>query len=201
MKSGSPAFGTPEAQKAAVASGQLARHIGLPYRSSGSSTANSADAQGGVETMMNTYGAFLGGANIVMHTAGWQEGGLSASYEKFIIDIEMCQMIAEMCSPVRVDEATLAVDAITDVGPGGHFFGTAHTLERFETAFYQPEIFTRKTYEQWNEEGATRTDERATPMWQKIVADFEPPALDAAIVAELDGYVERRATEGGAAVE
>ncbi len=201
MKSGSPAFGTPEAQKAAFASGQLARHIGLPLRSSGSSAANGPDAQGGMETMMNTYGAFLGGANIIMHTAGWQEGGLSASYEKFVIDMEMCQMIAEMCHPVVVDEATLGVEAITDVGPGGHFFGTSHTMERYETAFYDPLLFTRWTYEQWSEEGSPSTGDRATALWQKILADYKAPPLDDAIAAELDDFVQRRISEGGAPVD
>ena len=201
MKSGSPAFGTPEAQKAAIASGQLARHIEVPFRSSGSSASTSVDAQGGVETMMNTYGAFLGGAHIVMHAAGWQEGGLSASYEKFIVDMEMCQMIAEMCRPLVVNESTLAVDAITEVGPGGHFFGTQHTLDRYADAFYQPLVFTRATFEQWVEEGSARADERATPIWQKILADFEAPPLNDAVRAELDEHVQRRVVAGGAAVE
>jgi len=201
MKSGSPAFGTPEAQKAAIASGQLARHIDVPFRSSGSSASTSVDAQGGVETMMNTYGAFLGGAHIVMHAAGWQEGGLAASYEKFIVDMEMCQMIAEMCRPLVVNEATLAVDAITEVGPGGHFFGTQHTLDRFADAFYQPLVFTRATFEQWSEEGSARADERATPIWQKILADFEPPPLEDAVRDQLSDFVQRRVAAGGAAVE
>lgn len=199
MKSGAPSFGTPEAQKAGIVSGQLARHIGLPWRSSGSSTSNTVDAQGGYETMMNMYGAVLGGANIVMHSAGWQEGGLTASYEKFILDAEMCQMIGEMCAPLVVDDATLALDAITDVGPGGHFFGTAHTLERFENAFYQPQVFSRANFEQWTEDGSLRADERATPIWQKILSEFEEPPIDGAIRTQLDDFVERRVSEGGAA--
>lgn len=199
MKSGSPSFGTPEGQKAALASGQLARHTGLPWRSSGSSTSNVVDAQGGYETMMNIYGAFLGGANIVMHAAGWQEGGLTASYEKFITDIEMCQMIAEMCAPLVVDENTLAVDAITEVGPGGHFFGTAHTLERFETAFFQPQVFSRANFEQWTEEGSTRSDERATTIWQQVLRDYEAPSLDSSVHDAMEAFVARRIAEGGAA--
>lgn len=199
MKSGSPAFGTPEAMKGALASGQLARHVGLPWRSSGSSASNSVDAQAGYETMMNTYGAFLAGANWVMHSAGWQEGGLSASYEKFIVDIEMCQMIAEVCTPIKVDDAELALDAITEVGPGGHFFGVGHTLERFETAFYPPVVFSRTNHEQWIEEGSRGTDERATAVWKKVLADFEPPPIDDAVRASLDDFVDRRTSEGGAA--
>lgn len=199
MKSGSPAFGTPEAMKGAFASGQLARHVGLPWRSSGSSASNAVDAQGGYETMMNTYGAFMGGANWIMHAAGWQEGGLTASFEKFVVDIEMCQMIAEMCRPVAVDDAELALDAITDVGPGGHFFGTQHTLDRFENAFYQPLVFSRTTFEQWTEEGSRRTDERATAIWEAAVADFEPPPLGDDTRAAMTDFVERRIAEGGAA--
>jgi trimethylamine--corrinoid protein Co-methyltransferase len=199
MKSGSPAFGTPEAMKGALASGQLARHVGLPWRSSGSSASTSVDAQAGYETMMNTYGAFLAGSNWIMHSAGWQEGGLSASYEKFIVDIEMCQMLAEVCAPVAVDDDSLALDAITDVGPGGHFFGTQHTLDRFESAFYQPLVFSRTTYEQWVEEGCANAEERATAVWEKALADFEAPPLEEGARQSLVEFVERRTAEGGAA--
>jgi trimethylamine--corrinoid protein Co-methyltransferase len=199
MKSGSPAFGTPEAFKGALASGQLARHVGLPLRSSGSSASNTVDAQAGYETMLNTYGAFLGGANFVLHAAGWQEGGLSANYEKFILDIEMCQMLAENCQPILVDDDELALGAISEVGPGGHFFGVDHTLERYETAFYQPTVFSRTNYEQWTEEGQRRTDERATPVWQKALVDYSPPPLEESVREEMSDFVERRVREGGAA--
>ena len=199
MKSGSPAFGTPEAIKGALASGQLARHIGVPWRSSGSSASTSVDAQAGYETMMNTFGALLGGANWIQHAAGWQEGGLAASFEKLIVDVEMCQMIAESLQPLAYDDAELALDAITEVGPGGHFFGTDHTLERFETAFYQPLVFSRATYEQWTEEGSRRADERAEDVWRQALADYEPPPLDAEVSAALDEFVDRRVAEGGAA--
>jgi len=197
MKSGSPAFGTPEAIKGALASGQLARHIGVPWRSSGSSASNAVDAQGGYETMMNTFGALLGGANWIMHAAGWQEGGLTASYEKFIVDIEMCQMIAETLTPLLVDDAELALDAITDVGPGGHFFGTQHTLDRFETAFYAPLVFSRANFEQWTEEGSLSVDERATAVWEQALESYEQPSLDEARLAALAEFVERRVAEGG----
>ncbi len=199
MKSGSPAFGTPEAMKGALASGQLARHIGVPWRSSGSSASNTPDAQGGYETMMNTFGALLGGANVILHTAGWQEGGLTASYEKFILDIEMCQMIAETLSPVVVDDAELALDAITEVGPGGHFFGTPHTLERFETAFYAPLVFSRANFEQWSDDGSLRADERATAVWEEALEAYERPPLDSDVEAAMVAFVEQRAAEGGAA--
>jgi trimethylamine---corrinoid protein Co-methyltransferase len=198
MRTGSPAFGTPEAVKAALASGQLARHIGLPWRSSGVNTANGPDAQAGYETMMNTVGALFGGANIVMHAAGWVESGLSASYEKLILDVEMLQMFAEIFRPVEVSEQELAVDAIRGVEPGGHFFGTTHTLERYERAFYDPMVFSRLSFEQWAEEGMPSAADRATKEWRRILAGFEPPPVDDAVREELDAFVERRTAEGGA---
>ncbi|MEM7091919.1 MAG: trimethylamine methyltransferase family protein [Actinomycetota bacterium] len=199
MKSGSPAFGTPEAFKGALASGQLARHVGLPWRSSGSSASTSVDAQGAYETMLNTWAAVLAGANWVFHAAGWQEGGLVASYEKFVADIEMCQMIAESLQPVVVDDTTLALDAITEVGPGGHFFGVDHTLERFATAFYEPLLFSRATFEQWTEDGSMGADERATAVWKQALAEYEQPPIDDAVAAALSEFVDRRIAEGGAA--
>ena len=149
--------------------------------------------------MLNTYGALLGGANWVMHAAGWQEGGLVADYEKFVVDIEMCQMFAEICQPLVVDNASLALDAIDDVGPGGHFFGTQHTLDRFETAFYQPLVFGRTPFEQWVEEGSQRTDERATSVWRAVLDEYQPPPIDDDVVAAMQDFVERRIAEGGAA--
>ena len=199
MKSGSPAFGTPEAIKGALAGGQLARHVQIPWRSSGSSASNCVDAQAGYETMMNMFGAINGGANWIFHAAGWQEGGLTASYEKYVVDIEMCQMLAESMQPLVVDDDELALDAITEVGPGGHFFGVSHTIERFEKAFYQPIVFSRTNYEQWTEEGSRRCDERATPVWKKVLDDYEPPPLDDGTLAAMEDFVARRVGEGGAA--
>ncbi len=201
MKSGSPAFGTPEAVKGAMISGQMARHIEVPWRSSGASASNAVDAQGGYETMMNTFGALQAGANWIMHSAGWQEGGLTASYEKFIVDIEMCQMIAETFSPVAMSDDDLALDAITEVGPGGHFFGVGHTMARYEEAFYQPLVFSRSNFEQWTEDGSQRTDERATAIWKSTLADFEAPPLDDAVRQQIADFVDRRVSEGGAAPE
>lgn len=201
MKSGSPAFGTPEAVQGAVATGQLARHIGLPWRSSGSSTSPIEDAQGAAETMINLQGALRGGANLVMHSAGWQEGGLCASYEKFILDVEILQIIAESWQPVVVDEAELAYDAIAEVEPGGHFFGSQHTLDRFETAFHQPLVSTRENYEQWVENGSLDARTRANAVWKQQLGDFEPPEMDDGIHEELLEFVDRRIAEGGAAVD
>ena len=123
MRSGAPAFGTPEAFKAAVASGQLARHLGLPWRSSGVNTSNTPDTQSAYETMINMFGALQGGANMIIHAAGWLESGLSASYEKFVLDVEMLQILAEAFLPIEVSEAEIGLDAIAGVAPGGHFFG------------------------------------------------------------------------------
>ncbi len=198
MRSGAPAFGTPEAMKGALASGQLARHINLPWRSSGSSTSNTEDAQGGYETMMNMYGAVLGGANMIVHAAGWQEGGLCASYEKFILDVEMLQMIAESFSPIDMAHDELAYDAIATVPPGGHFFGTEHTSTRYATAFYEPIVFTRQSFGQWADAGSTTAAERASSVAKSALAAFAAPPIDDAIVAELDDFVGRRISEGGA---
>jgi trimethylamine--corrinoid protein Co-methyltransferase len=198
MKSGSPAFGTPEAMKAAFASGQLARHIGVPWRSSGSSSSNSVDAQAGYETMMNTFGALFGGANWIHHSAGWQEGGLTASYEKFIVDIEMCQMIAEMFRPLSVDAGELAVEAIRGVEPGGHHFGTAHTLERYQSAFYQPMVFSRANFEQWTEQGSPTTEQRAAEIVPTVLARCSDPELAEVTRTALFDFVASREAAGGA---
>jgi trimethylamine--corrinoid protein Co-methyltransferase len=198
MRSGSPAFGTPEAVKAALASGQLARRIGLPWRSSGVSTSNAPDAQAGYETMMNMMGAVFGGANQIVHAAGWVESGLAASFEKFILDVEMVQMFAEIFRPLASTDDDLAREAISTVDPGRHFFDSPHTLERYASAFYEPIVFSRRNYEQWAEEGAPTAAERASKVWRSVVADFEAPPIDAAIREELDEFVARRTAEGGA---
>jgi len=198
MRSGAPAFGTPEAVKAALASGQLARHIGLPWRSSGSCTSIVADSQAGYETMMNMMGAVLGGANMILHAAGWVESGLSASFEKFVLDVEMVQMFAEVFQPLAASAEDIAADAISSVEPGGHFFGTEHTLERYDTAFYEPIVFSRDNFGQWEESGSPTATERANAVWKQVVADFEPPPIDDAVREELDDFIERRTAEGGA---
>ncbi len=198
MRSGAPAFGTPEAFKAAVASGQLARRVGLPWRSSGVSTSNTSDAQGGYETMMNLFGALLGGANMIIHAAGWLESGLSASYEKFILDVDMLQMIAESFQPIDTAASEIGLEAIAAVNPGGHFFGTDHTLQRFRSAFYEPIVFDRSNFEQWVEAGSPDAAQRANTVWKSVLADFEAPPLDDSVSAELADYVGRRVAEGGA---
>jgi trimethylamine--corrinoid protein Co-methyltransferase len=199
MRSGSPAFGTPEAAKASIASGQLARFLGVPWRSQAASTSNLEDAQAGYETMVSMMACVMGGANFVMHAAGWQEGGLTASLEKFVLDVEMLQIVAEMFQPVTITDDDLAVESIAGVAPGGHFFGTAHTLERFESAFHEPTVFTRQNFGQWVEQGSTSAAQRANTTWRRWLADYEQPPMDDGCRAALDDFVARRIAEGGAA--
>lgn len=201
MKSGSPAFGTPEYTKAAFASGQLARHYGLPLRSSGVTASNAPDAQAAYEMQMSLWGALMGGTNLLLHGAGWLESGLTASAEKFVMDVEMLQMFAELFKPLEVDEATLAVDVIAEVGPGGHFFGTQHTLERFEKAFYSPLLSDWRNFETWQDSGAVDATQRANRIYKETIASYEPPALDPVRLEEVDAFIARRTEEGGANIE
>jgi len=198
MKSGAPAFGTPEYARAAFASGQLARRYRLPYRSSNANASNVVDAQAAYESEMSLWGAVMGHANMVMHGAGWMEGGLCASFEKMVLDAELLQMMAEFLSPVAVNEETLALDAIREVGPGGHFFGAAHTLARYETAFYAPMLSDWSNFENWQDAGARTATERAHTIYKKILAAYEAPPLQAERREELDAFVARRKDEGGA---
>ena len=198
MKSGSPAFGTPEYVKAAYGAGQMARHLGLPWRSSNATASNTPDAQSAHESQMSLWGALLGGCNFILHAAGWLEGGLTASYEKFILDVEMLQMFAEIFLPVGADPPDLAVEAVAEVGAGGHFFGCAHTMERYRSAFYSPLVSDWRNYGTWAEDGAKTATERASTIWRDTLNRYTPPARDAAVVEALDDYVARRTLAGGA---
>ncbi len=195
MRTGSPAFGTPEYVKAAFATGQLARRYGLPWRSSNVTGSSVVDAQAAYESEMAVWGAVMGGVNLLYQGAGWLEGGLTASFEKLIVDAEILQMMAEVLVPFEVDEASLAVDALADVGPGGHFFGSAHTLERYETAFYRPLLSDWRNFETWQEDGARTATERANGIWKQLLAAYVEPAMDPAVRAELDAFVVRRTAE------
>ena len=201
MKSGAPAFGTPEYVKAAFASGQLARRYGLPWRSSNVNASNAPDAQAAYESQMALWGALMGGANIMMHGAGWLEGGLTASFEKFIIDIEMLQGFAQLFQPVPCDEDALGLAAVREVGPSGHYFGAAHTLERYETAFYEPLLSDWRNFETWQEDGAKDATMRAHLIYKDRLARYEPPPIDEAVREELEAFVARRTAEGGADLE
>ena len=197
MRSGAPAFGTPENAKANVASGQLARRYRLPYRTSNASASNAADAQGAYETEMALWGAILGHGNLIYHAAGWQEGGLTASFEKFILDIEMLQLMVEFLKPIVVDDAELGFEAIRGVRSGGHFFGEPHTMERYEHAFYQPLVSNWMNYESWQLAGARDATARATEIWKRALNEYEEPSLDPAVREALDDYVGRRREEIG----
>ena len=198
MKSGSPAFGTPEYVKAAFGAGQLARFLGLPWRSSNATASNIPDAQSAYESQMSLWGALFGGCNFVLHAAGWLESGLTTSYEKFILDIEMLQMFAEVFQPVGAAPADLALEAVAEVGAGGHFFGCAHTMERYRSAFYAPLVSDWRNAGQWAEDGAKTATERATGIWQSELRRYVAPARDPAVVEALDAFVARRKEEGGA---
>jgi trimethylamine--corrinoid protein Co-methyltransferase len=197
MRSGAPAFGTPENAKANIAGGQLARRYRLPYRTSNASASNAADAQGAYETQMSLWGAILGHGNLVYHAAGWQEGGLTASFEKLVLDVEMLQMMVEFLKPIAVDESELGFDAIKGVPTGGHFFGEPHTMQRYEHAFYRPLVSNWQNFENWQIGGARDATQRATEIWKKALSEYREPLLDPAIREALDAYVEMRRSEIG----
>ncbi len=198
MKSGAPAFGTPEYMKAQIAGGQLARRYHLPYRTSNTCAANAVDAQAAYESVFSLWGAIQSGGNFILHGAGWLEGGLRCSYEKTILDIDLLQMVAEFLTPLDLSDEALAVDAIRSVGPGGHFFGTQHTQDRYRTAFYAPIISDWRNFETWAEAGSPTAVEKANRVWKERLASYEKPYMDPAIEEELDAFVEKRRLEGGA---
>ena len=200
MKTGAPAFGTPEYMRATQMTGQMARFYGLPVRSSGVCTSNVPDGQAMWETSNSLWAAVQSGTNVVYHAAGWLEGGLIASPEKFVMDCEVLQMIQRYFEPDiwATGDDDIAVDAIQEVGSDGHFFGIQHTQDRYETAFYQPFISDWSNYEGWAAKGAVWTAERAHNLSRQILNEFEAPPMDAAIREELDAFVDRRVSEGGA---
>ncbi len=197
MQSGSPAFGTPEYVRTAMVGGQLARRYGIPFRSSNVCAANALDMQAAYESVFSLWGAIMGGVNFLMHGAGWMEGGLHASLEKMLLDADLLQMVAKMLEPVVVDEATLAVDTIAEVGPGGHFFGTQHTQDRFRDAFYRPILSDWRNYESWEEAGRPTADQKAKRLVGQYLDAYQPPAMDPETKAELRAFVDRRVAEGG----
>lgn len=199
MKSGSPAFGTPEHMKASLAAGQLAKLTGLPWRCASGSAANIADAQAANENQFGLWGCMLAGATITVHAAGWLEGGLSVSYEKLITDLEVLQMIAEMCHDTSAEDAEIGLDALAEIQPGGHFFSVAHTMERYQTEFYQPLAADWSNFGTWTERGAKDASQRATGIWQKILETAPPLSHDENRLEALERYIEKRTNEGGAA--
>ena len=197
MKSGAPAFGTPEYMKAALLGGQLARRYGLPYRSSNACAANTLDAQAAYESVFSLWGAIMGGTNLLMHGAGWMEGGLQASFEKMVLDADLLGMVAAFLRPVGVDPEELALDAIREVGPGGHFFGCAHTQARYRSAFFAPMLSDWRNHEAWREAGAPTAYDAAHRIYREKLAAFVAPPIDPAVREELTAFVARRKEEGG----
>lgn len=197
MKSGAPAFGTPEYMKSCIVGGQLTRRYRLPYRTSSTNAANSVDAQAAYETVFSLWGAIMGGGNMIQHAAGWLEGGLTASYEKFALDVDLLQMIEEYLKPLAMDEDALGLDAMREVGPGGHFFGAQHTLARYSDAFYAPLISDWRNFQQWQASGSPDAAKKANTVWKQALAEYAPPPLDPAIAEELDEFIARRTAEGG----
>ena len=200
MKSGAPAFGTPEYMRSTQMTGQMARFYGLPMRSSGVCAANVPDGQAMWETSNSLWAAVQSGTHMVYHAAGWLEGGLIASPEKFIMDCEILQQIQRYMDPLitATGPQEIALEAIGEVGNDGHFFGIQHTQDRYTTAFYQPFLSDWRNFEAWEVAGAVWTPERANRMFKEIIGSFEAPPLDEAIRDELADFVARRKAEGGA---
>ena len=197
MQSGAPAFGTPEYMRAQHIGGQLARRYKVPYRTSNVCAANTVDAQAAYESVFSLWGAINSGGNLLMHGAGWMEGGLCCSYEKLILDIDLLQMVAEFLSPMDFSEDELGLRAINDVGPGGHFFGTDHTQERFKNAFYAPVLSDWRNFESWHEAGQPTAMDKANKVWKARLAEYEAPSMDEGRLDELLDYAARRKAEGG----
>jgi trimethylamine--corrinoid protein Co-methyltransferase len=197
MKSGAPAFGTPENSRANMAGGQLARLYNIPYRTSACSASNAVDTQAVWETQMALWGAVSGYGNLIYHAAGWGEGGLIASYEKLVVDCEMLQAMASLLEPVQFSEDDLGLGAQQAVPPGGHFFGAEHTMSRYRDAFYTPFLSDWRNNQAWQEAGARTAQDRATDIWQEMLASYEKPPLAADRVEAIDAFVARRKEEIG----
>lgn len=198
MKSGAPAFGTPEHFKASLAAGQLARKIGLPWRSATGSAANIADAQAANETQLGLWGCLLAGSTIVIHSAGWLEGGLTVSYEKLITDVEVLQIVADLCARTSAGADEIGLDAIAEVAPSGHFFAAAQTMARYQTEFYEPLVADWSNIGTWEERGSKDATTRATDIWQSILSDGPKPPMDADRLGDLQDYIAKRSAQGGA---
>ena len=188
----------PESGLGVLCTGQIARRFGLPWRGGGGLNASqTVDAQAAYESLMTLLPTFLAGTNFVMHSAGWLEGGLVSCYEKFIVDVELLRELRHEFTPLEIDEASLAFDAHTEVGPGGHFLGAAHTLERFRECFYRPLLSSTENFDRWSKRGARDTTARAGEIWRETLESYEQPPLDDAIRAELEEFVVRRRAELG----
>ena len=196
MKTGSPAFGTPEGAWATIVGAQMARFYNLPFRNSGTlNTSNLPDAQAAYETMWAVWPAVLSHSNFIMHSVGWLEGGLTVGYEKMIIDMENLGMFQHFFQEVEISDDTLALDMIKEIGPGGHHLGTPHTQARFRTEYYTPVLADRQNYESWQLSGVGDAAQRANKIWKDVLNAYEQPPLDESIRDALDDFVARRTEE------
>lgn len=196
MKTGSPAMGTPEGAWAMIAGAQLARRYNLPYRGSGTlNTSKVPDAESMYETLWTTWPAVMAHTNLIMHSVGWLEGGLTVSYEKIMMDVENLAMFQHFLAGMVIDDETLALEMIKEVGPGGHHFGTPHTQARFATEFYESILADRLGYETWAAAGEWDAPKRANALWKDVLANYEQPPLDIAIQDAVSDYVARRERE------
>ncbi len=193
MNSGAPTFGTPEASLITYGAGQLARRMGLPYRSAGSFCGSKLpDAQAAYETSNSLNMGLLSGVNFMLHACGWLEGGLVSSYEKFVMDADQLGILHHLARGVQFDENAQAMDAIAEVGPGGHYLGCAHTQANFKSAFWRSDLFDYKPYETWSEEGARDTMALATARVKRQLDTYQQPPLDPGIAEALDAFVARK---------
>ncbi len=198
MQSGSPQFGTPESAMGLLATGQIARHFKLPFRGGGGLNSSQVpDAQAGYESLMTLMPTFLAGTNFVMHAAGWLEGGLVSSFEKYVIDVQLLEMLQYEFTPMEIDEASLAFDAHQEIGHGGHFLGAMHTMERFRECFYRPFLSSSDNFERWTRNGAKDTATRAGEIAATKIAEYEEPPMDESLKQALQEFVDRRRTELG----
>jgi trimethylamine--corrinoid protein Co-methyltransferase len=193
MQSGAPTFGTPEAAMAIYGAGQLARRMGMPFRTGGSLCASKVpDAQAAYESAQTLLPTVQAGANFVLHAAGWMEGGLASSYEKFVMDTDQLGMMHVLAKGVDLTDNGQALDAFREVGPGSHFLGSAHTQKNFESAFYRSFLADNNSVEQWEAEGKLDMPQRANAQWKKMLADYEAPPIDPGIDEALREFIEKK---------
>ena len=195
MRTGSPAFGTPEYVHAVIASAQIGRRLKLPVRTSAVNASPVVDAQSTYETAFSLQAAVLSHSHLINHACGWLEGGLTASYEKVVVDAELLRNWAAILKPVQFSDDDLAVEAIKEIPVGGHFFGSSHTLARYETAFYRPLLSDWSNFENWQDAGSRTATQRATALWKKLLAEYVPPPIDPAVKEAIVAYVARRTEE------
>ncbi len=202
MNSGAPTFGTPEASQITYGAGQLARRLGLPYRSAGAFNGSKLpDAQAAYETANSLNAGLLSGVNFMLHSCGWLEGGLVSSFEKFVMDADQLGILHRLAEGVQIDEEAQAMDAIREVGPGGHYLGCEHTQRNFKKAFWRTDLLDYKPFETWSEDGARDTVALAAARVEKMLSEYREPVLDPAIREALDAFVaERKAAEADAFV-